>query len=113
VLEQQPAALHEMLLALDFFTDDSPEVVLVWPEGARPPADMLDVLRRTFLPNRVIAGTEEGSPFESLARVAAVARGKRALGGLATAYVCELGACQVPAMDAAALTASLAPIKPL
>ena len=113
VLEQQPAALHEMLLALDFFTDDSPEVVLVWPEGARPPADMLDVLRRTFLPNRVIAGTEEGSPFESLARVAAVARGKRALGGLPTAYVCERGACQVPAMDAAALTASLAPIKPL
>jgi len=113
VLEQQPAALHEMLLALDFFTDDSPEVVLVWPEGARPPSDMVDVLRRTFLPNRIIAGTEEGAASESLARVAAVARGKAALGGLPTAYVCERGTCQVPAMDAAALSASLAPVKPL
>jgi hypothetical protein len=113
VLEQQPAALHEMLLALDFFTDDSPEVVLVWPEGALPPSDMVDVLRRTFLPNRVIAGTEEGARSAALARVAAVARGKAALGGLPTAYVCERGTCQVPAMDAAALSASLAPIKPL
>ena len=113
VLEQQPAALHEMLLALDFFTDDAPEVVLVWPAGARPPADMLDVLRKKFLPNRIIAGAEEGAPFESLAQVAAIARGKRALGGLPTAYVCERGTCQVPAMDAEALSASLAPVKPL
>jgi hypothetical protein len=113
VLEQQPAALHDMLLALDFFTDDSPEVVLVWPAGTRPPADMVDVLRRTFLPNRIIAGTEEGSPSESLTRVAAIARGKTALGGLPTAYVCERGTCQVPALDAAALSAALAPVRPL
>jgi len=74
---------------------------------------MVDVLRRTFLPNRVIAGTEEGPSAESLARIAAVARGKAALGGLPTAYVCERGTCQVPAMDAVALSASLAPVKPL
>jgi len=113
VLEQQPAALHDMLLALDFFTDAAPEVVLVWPEGGEPPADMVDVLRRTFLPNRVITGAEEGSRCDSLARIAAVARDKAALGGRPTAYVCERGTCQVPAMDAAALTASLAPVKPL
>jgi len=88
-------------------------VVLVWPAGAGPPADMLGVLRRTFLPNRIVAGAEEGAPSESLARVAAVARGKSALGGLPTAYVCERGTCQIPALDAAALSASLAPVKPL
>jgi len=113
VLEQQPAVLHDMLLALDFFTDDSPEVVLVWPEGREPPAEMVDVLRRTFLPNRVITGAEEGSRCDSLAGIAPIARDKAAIGGQPTAYVCERGTCQVPAMDAAALTASLAPVKPL
>ncbi|MBS1109149.1 MAG: hypothetical protein H6Q88_1141, partial [Anaeromyxobacteraceae bacterium] len=113
VLEQQPAALHEMLLGLDFFTDAAPEVVLAWPEGAAPPADMVDVLRNTFLPNRALAGSAAGAAAEELGRVAAVARGKVPVGGQATAYVCEHGTCRVPVTDAAGLAALLAPVKPL
>jgi uncharacterized protein YyaL (SSP411 family) len=113
VLEQHPAALHEMLLAVDFLTDDAPEVVLAWPEGGAPPADMIDLLRRTFLPNRVIAGAAEGPQVAALARVAPIAAGKEALGGRATAYVCERGTCRAPATDVATLAASLAPVKPL
>jgi uncharacterized protein len=113
VLEQQPAALHEMLLALDFFTDDAPEVVVVWPEGEAPPAEMLAFLRRTFLPNRALSGGEEGARAASLARVAPVVEGKVAVGGRPTAYVCERGACQAPATDAAALAERLSRVKPL
>jgi uncharacterized protein YyaL (SSP411 family) len=113
VLEQQPAALHEMLLGLDFYTDAPPEIVLSWPEGAPPPADMLDLLRRTFLPNRVLAGAAGGAAAEALGRVAAVARGKVAVGGLPTAYVCERGTCQLPATDVASLAARIAEVKPL
>jgi uncharacterized protein YyaL (SSP411 family) len=111
-LDQQPAALHELLLALDFLTDAAREVVLVWPAGGVPPAPMLDVLRRTFLPSRALCGAEEGAPLDALAAVAPVAAGKRAAGAGA-AYVCERGACQLPATDAEALRAQLAPVKPL
>jgi uncharacterized protein YyaL (SSP411 family) len=112
-LEQQPAALHEMLLAVDFFTDAPREIVLSWAEGSPPPAGMLDLLRRTFLPNRALAGAAGGAAAEALGRVAAVARGKVALGGLPTAYVCERGACQLPATDEASLAARIAEVKPL
>jgi len=113
VLEQQPAALHEMLLGLDFFTDAPPEVVLAWPAEAGPPADMVDVLRHTFLPNRALAGAADGVAADALGQLAAVARGKTTVGGQATAYVCEHGSCKLPATDAAGLAALLAPVKPL
>jgi uncharacterized protein YyaL (SSP411 family) len=112
-LEQQPAALHEMLLALDFLTDAPREVVLVWPLGSAPPAPMMEVLRRTFLPSRALCGAAEGPALEALAAVAPIAAGKRAVGGAAAAYVCERGACQLPATDPEALRDRLAPVKPL
>ena len=113
VLEQQPAALHDMLLALDFLTDDAPEVVLLWPAGAPPPGDLVDVLRTAFLPNRVLAGAAEGADAEVLGRVAAVARGKATVDGKPAAYVCQQGRCQLPVTDAEGLLAAIAPVKPL
>jgi uncharacterized protein YyaL (SSP411 family) len=112
-LERQPAALHDMLLALDFLTDAAPEVVLVWPAGGAAPAPMIDVLRDTFLPNRALTGASEGEALDALGRVAPIARNRVAQDGRPTAYVCEGGACQLPATDAAGLAAALAPVKPL
>jgi uncharacterized protein YyaL (SSP411 family) len=102
-----------MLLALDFFTDAPVEVVLAWPEGEAPPADLVDVLRHTFLPNRALAGAAEGGASAALAGVAPIAAGKVAAGGHATAYVCEHGSCRAPVSDAAGLLAQLATVKPL
>ncbi|MGA8892638.1 MAG: thioredoxin domain-containing protein [Anaeromyxobacteraceae bacterium] len=112
-LERQPAALHDMLLALDFLTDAAPEVVLVWPAGGAAPAPMIDVLRNAFLPNRALTGAAEGEALDALGRVASIARNRVAQDGRPTAYVCEGGACQLPATDAAGLAAALAPVKPL
>jgi uncharacterized protein YyaL (SSP411 family) len=112
-LEQQPTALHDMLLALDFLTDDPPEVVLAWPGGAPPPAGLVDVMRRTFLPNRALAGVEAGPAAAAIERVAPVARGKAPIDGAAAAYVCEQGTCQLPVTDPAALEARLGQAKPL
>jgi uncharacterized protein len=110
-LEQQPLALGEMLLALDFATDAAREVVLVWPPGP-PPEPFVSVLRRTFLPNRALAGAAEGEDLARLARVALVAQGKIAAGGRATAYVCEKGLCRLPAIEPEKLRAQIAPVRP-
>jgi uncharacterized protein len=112
-LAQQPVALAEMLLALDFRTDAAREVVLVWPEGQPAPAPLLEVVRATFLPNRALAGAPEGKALEALAQVAAIARDKRALGGEPTAYVCEHGRCDLPAREAERLRIQLAAVRPL
>jgi uncharacterized protein YyaL (SSP411 family) len=111
-LEEQPTALHDLLLALDFRTDAVREVVLVWPEGESPEA-FLRALRSPFLPSRVLCGAAEGPALARLARVARVAEGKQAIGGRPTAYVCERGACQLPARDPERLLEQLRPVRPL
>jgi uncharacterized protein len=111
-LDERPAVLGEMLLALDFQTDAPREVVLVWPQSEPPPAGMLEVLHATFLPNRALAGAAEGSALERLARLARVAAEKRAVNGRATAYVCERGSCRMPAIEPEKLRAQIEPVRP-
>jgi uncharacterized protein YyaL (SSP411 family) len=109
-LAAQPTSLSEMLLAVDFATDAPREVVVVWPDGAPAPEPLLAVLRRTFLPNRALCGGPEAA-IDRLGRTALVAAGKTAA-GTATAYVCERGACRLPAIAPEKLEAQLAPVRP-
>ncbi len=81
--------------------------------GEPAPEPFLEVLRRTFLPNRVLAGAPEGPTLEALAAVAPVAHDKRAAGGRPTAYVCERGACRLPAIEPEKLRAQVEPVRPL
>jgi uncharacterized protein len=110
-LEEQPLALGEMLVALDAATDVAREVVLVWPAGQPPPQDFLEVLRRTFLPNRALTGAAEGAALDQLAAVAPIASGKVAAGGRPTAYVCERGACHLPAIAPDKLATQLSTVR--
>ncbi|MGC3997544.1 MAG: thioredoxin domain-containing protein [Anaeromyxobacter sp.] len=110
-LEEQPMALTELLLALDLATDLAREVVLVWPEGGAAPDAFLDVLRRTFLPSRALCGAAEGAALEALGRVAPIAAGKACAGGQPTAYVCERGACHLPAIAPEKMASQLTPVR--
>jgi uncharacterized protein YyaL (SSP411 family) len=110
-LAAYPAALGELLLAVDYAADAAREVVLVWRERAEV-EPFLRVLRETFLPSRALLGAEEGEPLDALAHVAPVARGRVAVGGKPTAYVCEKGQCQLPAISPEKLAGNLAPVRP-
>jgi uncharacterized protein YyaL (SSP411 family) len=112
-LAEHPQALHDMLLAVDFHGDAVREVVLVWPAGEPAPEPFLAVLRQTFLPSRALAGAPEGPALAALGQVALVARDKKAAGGRPTAYVCEKGACRLPAIEPEKLRAQVEPVKPL
>jgi uncharacterized protein YyaL (SSP411 family) len=111
-LAEHPSAFTEMLLAVDFATDVAREVVLVWPEEGPSPEPFLAVLRRSFLPNRALAGAREGEAIERLGRVALVAAEKVALGGRVTAYVCERGQCSLPAIAPEKLASQIRPVRP-
>jgi uncharacterized protein len=111
VLADQPAALTELLLGLDAFTDAAREVVLVWPEGEGAPEPLLAVLRGTFLPNAVLTGAPEGEPLARLGQLAPVAAGRVTVGGKPTAYVCERGACRLPVISPEKLAEQVKPVK--
>jgi len=111
VLARTPAALPAMLAALDFHLDRAKEIVIVSARDgdARP---LLETLGRSFVPNRVVLAASE-SAVAGLAALAPVAAEKRAIGGKATAYVCEAMRCELPTTDPGVLAAQLRKTTPL
>ncbi len=100
-LKRNPVSLSEMLLAWDFHRDVPSVVILVIPEGRKPEdaASLLSVLRRRFLPNRVVGLVTEGSDQETQSKVLPLLARKYAIGGRPTAYVCKRGICRLPTSD--------------
>ena len=94
LLAGAPAALGEMLLAVDFLLSPPREVVLVRP-AAGSDAALLDVLRPRLAPSQVLVRHEEGT-----APATPLAQDRPAQQGRVTAYVCERGACQLPVTSA-------------
>lgn len=110
-LQTNPLALSEMMLALEFRLDRAKAIVIVIPKGgsAEP---MLQVLRRTFLPNRALLVVEEGPQLQRQAKLVPLLEGKEAEEGRTTAYVCIEGACQLPTGDAGKFARQIAEVEP-
>jgi len=93
-----PSAFGYLLSALDFYLADVREIALVGPEvGA-----LERVVRGRFRPHTVLAGAVDGA-----GSAVPLLGGRSAVGGAATAYVCERFACQAPVTGASELEAAL------
>jgi hypothetical protein len=104
-LTAAPAALPDLLLAVDFWTDRPKEIAIVLPDAGT--ADPLALrLRDHFLPNDVIWIGEE-SQIAAAAKAATWLEGKRCLKGAPTAYVCAEGVCDLPTTSAEVLDREL------
>ena len=106
LLTAAPAALGEMLLAVDFLLAEVRELVLLRPAGGDDSA-LLDVLRPRFLPHQALVRCEAGPAQDALAALTPLVRDRAPLRQQTTAYVCAQGACQLPVTEAAALAAQL------
>ena len=105
-------AMPALLGALDYATDQALEIVLVAPRGGSAEA-LEGVVRRTFVPNHVLAAAVEGDDLTAQARLVPLLEGKRAQGGKATAYVCRGRVCKLPTSDPKVLAEQLAPRPPM
>ncbi|BCL62654.1 hypothetical protein DGMP_33470 [Desulfomarina profundi] len=95
-----PMVLSEMLMALDFLTDRVKEIIIVTPPGKKETADIfLQILRKTYLPNRILTIVAEGEDAARQAQFIPLVQGKTTLMGKTTAYVCEQGSCHLPTTD--------------
>ncbi len=101
LLAGAPAALGEMLLAVDFLLSEPREVVLVRPRGGDDSA-LLTTVRSQFSPSQVLVRHEDGA-----APATPLARDRPAKDGVPTAYVCRRGACQLPVTEPSQLAALL------
>jgi uncharacterized protein YyaL (SSP411 family) len=100
ILRENPVALSEMLLAIDFYFDTPKQIIIVTPTGKKKEAaPLLAVLRSQFVPNRILSIVSEGEEQESNARIIPLLGGKEAMDGQVTAYVCENRVCKLPTSD--------------
>jgi len=97
LLARRPGALSQMLCGLDFQQGPVKEIVLVSPSDDAALAPFVDVLARTFLPSRVVAGVSRTRPAD--VALVPLLDGKTAIGGRPTAYVCERRTCKLPTAD--------------
>jgi len=107
IAEREPTSLSELLLAIDWRAGTPTEILIVTPKGRGQAEPLLAELRQVFLPNSVliVAGEAELPELRSLTPLV---RGKRAIEGRATAYVCEQGRCELPTSEPAVFRAQLA-----
>jgi len=99
---------HSMLLtALDFAVAPQMEIVITGDPARDDTKRMLEAVQKRFLPHAIIILIPDGEEGERVRAAIPLVADKRALGGRATAYVCEGFSCQSPTGDLEELEASL------
>jgi uncharacterized protein len=102
LMQQAPAAMGQMILALDFQLGPTFELVLAGDAEFELVAKSLKELRRQFIPNKVLVGANAKSADQS-PLLQDHLNGKTSAAGEPILYVCEGFTCQEPAKGAAAV----------
>jgi uncharacterized protein YyaL (SSP411 family) len=102
-VRRAPQAFSMLLSALDFAFGPAYEVVIAGTSGSADLEALLDALRRSYIPNKVVIFRPTDAETPSAAEHASFVKDMKALDGKATAYVCRNHACSRPVTDAAAL----------
>jgi uncharacterized protein YyaL (SSP411 family) len=103
LVPRAPTGFGRLLSALDFHLSRPKEVAIVWRDGVREAAPLLDVVHGGYWRDVVLAGGAEGRDGD----LTPLLDGRAALGGRPTAYVCERFLCQAPTTDPAELRRQL------
>ena len=98
-IEPEPAAYTHLLLAHDFATGPSAEVVIAGKPGAEDTDAMLRALRHSFAPNKVVLFRSANEESPAISEIAAFTQNQTAQNGNATAYVCRNYVCRAPTTD--------------
>jgi len=96
-----PVGVPQMLVAYAFSISKPRQIVLVGERDAPDTRQLLAALHSRFVPQRIVL-LVNGESRQALARYLPAVAGMAAIGGQATAYVCEDYACKLPTADVAA-----------
>jgi uncharacterized protein YyaL (SSP411 family) len=96
-VKQYPAGHTQLMSALEFALNPSYEVVIVGDPEKKDTIAMLAVLRKPFIPQKVIVfRSEDPTTAAEIADISPFTRSMVTKDGQATAYVCQNFACRLP-----------------
>ncbi len=111
-MARSPGGTGHWLSALDFYISAVKEVAVVGPSENAATSELLDTVRRQFLPNKVLMGYDPSS-LESTGPAGLnlggypLLEGRGMVNGQPTAYVCQNYVCQLPVTEPGPLLAQL------
>ena len=112
-IKRSPLAFSEWLIALDFYYSRVNEIVLVLPDGVDLFQNPLfNELKKWYLPNKVLTVIYQSNVEKYQESLKPISR-KKAINGKPTIYICDKGACQLPAADLNTLRDQLKEIQSL
>jgi uncharacterized protein YyaL (SSP411 family) len=97
-MSQTPRAMPMMLAALDFALADPKQVVLVGSKNAADTQALFKTLHSHYIPVKITVGVEPNNTT-ALSLFPSYIAAMTAVGGHATAYVCEHYVCKKPTSD--------------
>jgi len=112
-LNDAPVTVPEMLAALAFALSTPKQIVIAGARHAEDTGRLLSELNRRFLPNRVVLLAHDDESRRVLAAYQPQIATMEAIGGAATAHVCENYTCKLPTTDPAQFAAQLEATAPL
>jgi hypothetical protein len=95
-----PSGYTQMMVGLGFGIGPSYEIVIVGNPQAKDTKEMLNSLRKHFIPNKVVLLRPSDQEEPDIIRLAKFTEYQSSLDGKATAYVCLDYACKMPVTDA-------------
>jgi hypothetical protein len=98
-VDQMPNAFGQFLTAFDFAVGPANEVIIAGDIDKKDIKEMLGVLRKSFVPNKVVIFRPEGSSLPEIDKIVPYVKSYNSVGGRATAYVCSNFTCQLPTSD--------------
>lgn len=97
---QYPAGMSSLIIAIDYYFEDKIEIVLTG--NGEKLNQMLDLVYRNYIPNRIIAFDKSGSSTLPLFE------GRQPEGGQVRAFVCRNSVCKLPVTTVEKLKTQLA-----
>lgn len=102
-IQQSPASLSAMLIALDFWIGPTQEIVIAGDRRRQDTKEMLRLIHGKFLPNTVILFHETGQAGEAIEKIVPFLKGQTAIDDKVTVYVCKNYVCKQPVNEVDAL----------
>jgi uncharacterized protein YyaL (SSP411 family) len=104
-MREQPFGFSNMLCAVDFYTQQPREIVVVGIPDAAETTALLRQIRQTYLPNRTLSLVDPAHTEH----LPSLLQGKGQLDGRPTVYVCHQRTCSAPVTTWSGLEALLSP----
>jgi uncharacterized protein YyaL (SSP411 family) len=100
-LEQNPEAMPQLAVALDFKLSKPKQIIIAGDPGSADTRALLRLVNERFIPNKIVLVVDGERGQKQLSQWLPFIQGMTRQQGRATAYICENYACKLPTADPA------------